>query len=276
MRAHCLSGVFIRRYCGTWQEKRCFATGINLLLIYFKFSVITPVSFELLIDFISWFSTMLKLGTTFAHLESSGENNRMVKTRIYSAGWVVLAMLVAGSAYAGDAPDSTMPKPQYVPGTYRPTIGLLGGYADQNGPIHAAVVYGAEFAYQPWVPFGVGIEVTHFAASKGDLDGGEDYEFYRTAVLVKGTYNFGGEIPVLRNTYIGGKIGVVFDKEDTSVDYFSLEQSRTRFAFAPVIGMDFMVCEKISVGAQFSYLFTVGPEIAYNTFNALAVVKYWF
>jgi hypothetical protein len=65
---------------------------------------------------------------------------------------------------------------------------LSNGYADQNGPIHPAILYGAEFIYQPWVPFGVGIELR----------------------------------------------------------------------------------------GQFSYLFTVGPEVAYNTLNVLAAAKYWF
>jgi hypothetical protein len=195
--------------------------------------------------------------------------------KIITMGSVLLISFVNASALAGDAPDSTFPKPQHVDNTLRPTIGILGGYGEQIGPIRPAIEYGADFSYQPLVPFGAGIEVTHFQALR-DVPDPVAFSFYRTAVLFKGTYNFGGEIPIIRNSYLGLKIGAVFDKEDTSVGSANNEISRTRFAFAPVLGADFMVAEKWSLGCQFSYLFTVGPEAVYDTLSVLAAVKYWF
>jgi len=89
--------------------------------------------------------------------------------------------------------------------------------------------------------------------------------------VARGTYNFGGTIPVVRHSYVGAAAGAVFDR-NTDFDGNWL-------ASGPVAGFDIPVREvandrSVTLGAQAQYLFVEGSAPDSMSLNAQA--KFWF
>lgn len=146
----------------------------------------------------------------------------------------------------------------------KPHVGLLAGAISPEGAGTVQPEYGVDIGYQPYIPFGLGLEYTHSRLdnniSKSDRD----------AVLAKATYNFGGDMTFIRDTYVGVAMGAVFTP------------SQTAFVGAPLAGFDIPITGVRNMDNQTAL--TVGAVAKYsivgnNELDALSVngaVKYWY
>ncbi|MBY0413736.1 MAG: hypothetical protein K2Q18_06210 [Bdellovibrionales bacterium] len=140
---------------------------------------------------------------------------------------------------------------------YRIHMGLTAGVSSPNGDAESSTEYGINIGFQPVVPLGVGVEVT-----TAELD---ETNVQRTAILPRATYNFGGDIPVLRHSYVGVTSGPVF------VD------SNVELAVGPLAGFDIPLQPQssnfLSLGLQAKYLYITDTQ---DTFSAALALKYWY
>ncbi|MGE3760003.1 MAG: hypothetical protein AB7H97_19705 [Pseudobdellovibrionaceae bacterium] len=153
---------------------------------------------------------------------------------------------------------------------WKPHMGLTAGFADPTDNYEGATEYGLDVGYQPFVPFGIGVEFTHFSSEKNS--GLQNVEIERTKLLGRGTYNFGGTIPVIKNSFVGAALGPVFDHEDG--------KDKLNIGISSLLGVDFplggtdVTRKSFSLGATMSYL-AVGGGAA-DTFGMNGLLKYWF
>ncbi|MGE3973569.1 MAG: hypothetical protein AB7F59_03485 [Bdellovibrionales bacterium] len=181
-----------------------------------------------------------------------------------------LIVLSMPRANAQGTSETVFPSPRAVEANeWQPHFGVRGGYSNPDDNFNGAAEYGLEAGFQPYVPFGVGLEftrsVSESSVSKPDLE--------RTAVLAKGTYNFGGTLPIIRTSFLGLGLGPVFDHNDN--------KDSTRLGFNLLGGFDIPLDEQMglgpnsfSLGAVANYLFvsTDGPD----TLGLNGTLKYWF
>lgn len=141
-------------------------------------------------------------------------------------------------------------------------VGLVFGVGSPEGDYETAPEYGVDVGLQPITPLSLGAELTF---SKNDNDAKTD-DLQRTTLLFKGAYNFGGDIPVIKDSYIGLGVGPVFKEDETGI------------ASAPIIGFDIPLKNVdhyfLSLGASARYLVVSGSDP--DTFSANAVIKYWY
>ncbi len=144
-----------------------------------------------------------------------------------------------------------------------PHFGIKGGFSNPEGSYHSAPELGAEIGFQPYVPFGLGAVYT--SSRNGSIGSGRDLE--RSSVLARATYNFGGDIPVIKESWVGLAGGPVFRADGTD------------FGYAPVIGFDIPLREEskltfFSLGADAKYLTVRGDQA--SNLSVDANLKYWF
>ncbi len=157
--------------------------------------------------------------------------------------------------------EGTLPEPQRVEdkSMYKIHMGLTAGMTNPNGDAESSAEYGINVGFQPYIPFGLGAEVT-----TSELD---DSDIQRTNVLARATYNFGGDIPVLRSSYVGILTGPMFQSEDGD----------TEFSVGPTAGFDIPLQEKssdfLSLGLTAKYLYTTDVQ---DSFSAGLALKYWY
>lgn len=88
----------------------------------------------------------------------------------------------------------------------------------------------------------------------------------RTSVLARGTYNFGGTIPVIRESYVGLGLGPI------------IKASGTDMAYVPMLGFDIPLSDEynqtISLGALAKYNIIDGSDQDAGSLDA--GIKYWF
>jgi len=179
-----------------------------------------------------------------------------------SVSLAVLGLLFSAHAFSAETGRSVLPdkRPVQQPSEYKPHVGLLFGAAQPEGSGQASSEIGVDIGYQPYVPFGLGVEYTH-----ARIDDGTDKKD-RDTVLAKGTYNFGGTIAVLKDSYVGVALGPVFTSEHTS------------FAGAPIAGFDIPLkrdqSQYLSLGAAAKYAIVSDNDV--DTFSLTGVVKYWY
>lgn len=148
----------------------------------------------------------------------------------------------------------------------KPHVGVLLGFSEPDGSGGAGADYGVDIGFQPYVPFGFGLE----------LSGSNNTEVQQTRLLVRGTYNFGGAIPVIKNSYVGAGLGPVIGSVG--------ERDRVLLGLAPMIGFDIPVYrfssvsegrkDYVSLGLHAKYLILEGSDP--DALSANAVAKYWF
>jgi hypothetical protein len=157
--------------------------------------------------------------------------------------------------------EGTLPEPHSVAnsGMYKIHMGLITGVTNPNGDAESSVEYGVNVGFQPYVPFGVGAEVT-----TSELD---NTKVQKTNLLVRGTYNFGGVIPVLRSSYLGVLTGPMFQSEGGDTEY----------SIGPTVGFDIPLQDKpsdyLSLGLSAKYLYTTNVQ---DSFAAGLALKYWY
>lgn len=157
--------------------------------------------------------------------------------------------------------EGTLPRPQAVDdkSMYKIHMGLTAGVSNPNGDTESAPEYGINLGFQPYVPFGLGAEVTTTEIDETDLQ--------RTNLLVRGTYNFGGDIPVLRSSYVGLLTGPMFQNNNGD----------TEWSVGPTAGFDIPLQDKssdfLSLGLSAKYLYTTDVQ---DSFSAGLALKYWY
>lgn len=194
----------------------------------------------------------------------------MTKNKYLNSLTVLTAALTFSglSALAADfsqTESSTFPAPHPI--SYSrdrmPHIGLMVGRTEPEGRYNSSAEYGIDIGFQPYVPFGVGLEATFSELDSQLTDAKEE----RGLVLAKVTYNLGGNIPVIKDSYFGLGVGATI--EDTVVT----------LASAPVIGFDIPIRDRddqasVSIGANAKFLTVEGDEPDAASLNG--VVKYWY
>lgn len=198
----------------------------------------------------------------------------MKSTLFFSASAILLSTLLAPAANAqySAAPETqtvstTFPKPREVlQEGLNPHVGVTAGVVNPEGSYKSGAEYGASFGFQPYIPFGLGMQLT-FSKNKSKESNERDLD--RTTAMIRGTYNFGGNITVIKNSFVGFMTGPV------------INQDATYFGIAPVVGFDIPVREwsgkylsYLSVGAEAKYMMVSSDESDGLTVNG--VVKYWF
>ncbi|MBL7543302.1 MAG: hypothetical protein JNL11_05770 [Bdellovibrionaceae bacterium] len=170
----------------------------------------------------------------------------------------VLIFCVVGQT----AEQSIMPSPRPVSqvSEFKPHIGVMIGAAQPEGSGITASEFGMDIGYQPYIPFGVAAELTHARID----DGTETVD--RNTLWLKGTYNFGGTVQVLKESYVGLALGSVFKPDSTSL------------AVAPMLGFDIPVTATaegvFSLGANLRYAIVGDDEV--DTLTLGGVLKYWY
>ncbi len=162
---------------------------------------------------------------------------------------------------------TTFPTPREVlQEGLNPHIDLTMGLTNPEGSYGSGLEYGFGFGFQPYVPFGLGMTLTH---SSNSSNYSNTRSLERTTVLVRGTYHFAGDLPIIRYSHVGLAIGPV------------INQDATYFGLTPLIGFDIPVREWIgeyvsyvSVGVEAKYLAVSNDESDGLTVNG--ALKYWF
>jgi len=178
-------------------------------------------------------------------------------------------MCSIGWAQLEGTPSSTFPKPSETMDEWRPHVGLIAGIANHEGStFDSAFEYGVDVGFQPYVPFGLGLELST-ATSEVDV-GIFDEELVRTKLLAKGTYNFGGGIPVIKHSYVGLAIGPMLESLAGDDELY--------IGTAPMLGFDIPLREKshdyLSLGLNARYL--ISSSGSPDAFTVNGMMKYWF
>ncbi len=180
-----------------------------------------------------------------------------------------LSLLCASPlAWALEDENAVFTKP-YVAETkaeMKPHFGILIGPSIPNDNYDTAAAYGIDVGLQPVVPIGVAMQFTRMSSDRSIAPGFNE-EVTQNRLLGKATYNFAGEIPVLRYSYAGIKAGPVFTKIGDSNHIF--------LGVAPVLGVDFPIDTRVTAGLDADYLFMTGSGNP-NSFGINGSIKYWF
>jgi len=175
---------------------------------------------------------------------------------------IVLLLMCGVQAWSQHSGRSVIPEKRAVQteSEYKPHLGLLAGAAQPEGSGDTASEVGIDIGYQPYIPYGMGLEYIH-----SRVDDGSDTKD-RDTVWLKGSFNFGGTATLIRDSYVGLGLGAV------------MLSDRTAWAAAPIAGFDIPLERKqnqfVSVGAAARYAIVSDGEV--DTFSLNGVVKYWF
>lgn len=179
----------------------------------------------------------------------------------------ILSVAAGTCLYAADR-DSTSTFPVERPlsswSESRPHIGVIAGVAAPEGSFHSTAEYGIDAGYQPYVPFGLGAEITHSRTRSSS-----DELLDRTSLLIKGTYNFGGDTPVIKDSYVGIGVGPILKNDGTDI------------AAAPLVGFDIPLKDETNKDRNF---FSLGAHAKYvvvsssdpDGLSVNGVLKYWY
>ncbi len=184
--------------------------------------------------------------------------------------FVTLALLVSGPVFAQtasvekkDEAGPTFPVMKKVQNLEERRIhfGVNLGVNSPEGSRGSTPELGMELGFQPMIPFGFSVE-----ASTSRFSSDDDEYHKRTTVLGKGTYNFGGDTPVVRYSYLGLGAGPVFLNDGTEL------------GIAPLLGFDIPLLgetdHSVSLGFTAKYLFVTSKDP--DSLITSGAFKYWF
>lgn len=164
-----------------------------------------------------------------------------------------------------DKNHTVFPEPRQVEDISQSKIhlGVLVGMNNIEGSgYNTSPNFAIDSGFQPYIPFGVGAELNY--TKSGAREETKDIE--RVTTLVKGMYNFGGDIEFINKSYLGAGIGIV--STDGKYD----------FVGTPLAGFDmplsFNTAQMISAGAQLKYLIISGDQP--DALIGSVAFKYWF
>lgn len=180
---------------------------------------------------------------------------------------ILSAVVFSTVALAQNTTSSTFPKPAFADGVFRPHMGFLMGGAQGEGALDQGVEYGIEAGYQPYIPFGLGIELSTVTAERDDLAGDD---MTRTKFLVKTSYHLGGQIPILKDSYVGLAAGPMLESVGSDDDLY--------VGLMPNLGFDIPFERKSNdfVSAGFAARYLVSSSGNPDVFSLNGTLKYWF
>lgn len=181
------------------------------------------------------------------------------------AALVTLVSISPSFAMAADTSGQSVltdPRPAEGMNEQKPSLGLSLGYADTEAGRATTIGYGVEYAFQPYIPMSTALELSGYSAQGSDTQS----SITRTKLLVKGNYNLGGNIAVIKYSYVGVGVGVVWDN--------ILNRNDLNLGIAPQVGFDIPLNTQYSLGANANYLFVGGAKP--DAFALNGVAKYWF
>lgn len=179
--------------------------------------------------------------------------------------------MVTGSVVSFAQSDMSSPIESRVEGTFpelKPTeegqrkysAGVVSGVNSPKGPDASSTEFGVIVQYQPYTSMTAGV-----SANTTRLN--TDNDVRQTNVLFRSAYNFGGDIPIIKSSFIGVGVGPLF------------VSNRVRWAGAPIIGFDIPLAKKtkdyLSLGLEAKYLFITNTDVP-NLFASALALKYWF
>jgi hypothetical protein len=138
--------------------------------------------------------------------------------------------------------------------------GITSGVNSPTGSQTSSAEFGVIIGMQPTTNVGTAIEANSTRFEKNN-------EVQQTNVLLRMAYTMGGDVPVLRNLFVGVGAGPVFIPE------------RIRWAGAPLVGLDIPLSSKsrdyLSLGLEAKYIFVTSTDVP-DQFASTLAVKYWF
>lgn len=173
------------------------------------------------------------------------------------------------NAFAQDTmrSESSLSGPQHIEtnNEYRPHIGAQFGISSAEGAYNIGSEFAADIGLQPVAPFGLGLEFGQTNSESRE----QSEDLRRTLALVKGSYNFGGDNPFIKFSYVGVGLGRSFG---TGGDLW---------VSAPLAGFDIPISTMIegresamSLGAVAKYFVYEGTNP--DALSVDAMLKYWF
>ena len=181
---------------------------------------------------------------------------------------LILALIILTSSFASYAQEDTESK---TSGTFpelraaesselKWNAGVASGVNSPKGDATSSTEFGVIIGFQPIVHVGAGIEANTTRLNT-------DNDVRQTNVLLRSTYNMAGDIPIVRNSFLGVGVGPVF------------VTNRVRWAGAPLVGFDIPLSSKsrdyLSLGLEAKYLFITNTDVP-NLFASALALKYWF
>lgn len=149
---------------------------------------------------------------------------------------------------------------------FKPHVGLQFGLVNPDGPKDSNLTFGAELGFQPIIPIGAVLELSYAGFSDAASN-----DFSRLKLLAKGTFNFGGDIPVIKHSYLGLGVGPMVERTPGDTDI--------ALGIMPFVGADIPLSGEVdpgefSLGANVRYLFS--STGAPDSFGVSSVLKYWY
>lgn len=194
-----------------------------------------------------------------------------MKLGLFLKSGIILALSGLGlsvQADIGNTLTEAMPEVRAIESTeeLQPHISLLGGVSTPEGSYNTGGEYGIDVGFQPIIPFVTAIEL-----SQQRYDGEDNVDdLDRTNILLKGSYHFGGQTMILKDSYIGLAIGALIEDTGPSTDTYG--------GLMPNLGFDiptFQVRDDwVTLGANARYLVTSSESP--DVFSLNGVVRYLF
>lgn len=185
-----------------------------------------------------------------------------MKKQLLSLGTFVTALLISSFGWSETGSNTfVQPRPVQSQDELKAHISAFLGGNSPEGSSRTGTEYGIDVGFQPMIPFSAGVEINHNTYQNDNEDTQDRYN-----LLLKGAYNFGGDIPVIKNSYVGVGAGVAMIN---SIGYL---------VSAPMVGFDLPVTKvegkTLSLGALAKYTIYEGDNP--DSFSLSGVVKYWF
>ncbi len=144
------------------------------------------------------------------------------------------------------------------PGINNINFGLVAGMLNPHGSIGSSAEYGVNIGFMPVRHLGAGLELTTTELDKVNVQ--------MTNLLARGTYHLAGDIPILKDSFLGVTGGPIF-----------IEDGDTEWAIGPIVGFDIPLQNQssgyLTLGLQARYLLISDAD---DTFSAAAALKYWY
>ncbi len=187
---------------------------------------------------------------------------KKVTTKKISAFIFGSVLAFSATALSEETKNTALVNPRAVTETseYKPHFGLQAGSNSPEGSNRTGAEIGFDIGYQVYIPYGIGLMYSHTTFENSNYKNEQ-----RDELMAKGTYNFGGDIPVIRNSYIGLAAGT------------SSNDGANTLIAAPLLGFDIHVGEVrdtgLSVGALAKYIIYADDNADSTTLSG--VLKFW-
>lgn len=190
-----------------------------------------------------------------------------MKLKVLFTAMIATAAFTASAQESANTTSSPLPQPREVQqdSEFKPHIGAQLGMANPEGGFDTGSELGLDVGFQPYIPFGLGVEFSQTRAESK----GEGKSIDRSTVMAKGTFNFGGDIALIKHSYVGVGFGGAFYSGDSSL------------VLAPLLGFDIPLNRTedrrggiVSAGALAKYSILEGSNA--NTLSVNGMLKYWF